>query len=92
MAFVPHLFGQALNGLACGVLLFLLSVSLILSFGMLDVVNLTHGSYYMLGAHARLSLIATAASGWRSSSRLPPRIRAIVERACLRPLYRRGYC
>jgi branched-chain amino acid transport system permease protein len=36
------LFAQALNGLAYGVLLFLLSVGLTLIFGMLDVVNLTH--------------------------------------------------
>jgi len=41
------------GGLACGVLLFLLSVSLTLIFGMLDFVNLTHGSYYMLGVSGR---------------------------------------
>ena len=47
--FVPDFFGQALNGLSYGVLLFLLSVGLTLIFGMLDVVNLAHGSFYMLG-------------------------------------------
>ena len=41
-----------------GVLLFLLSVGLTLIFGMLDVVNLAHGSFYMLGAYAGLALIA----------------------------------
>ena len=49
------LFAQALNGLSYGVLLFLLSVGLTLIFGMLDVVNLAHGSYYMLGAYAGLT-------------------------------------
>ena len=55
VAFVPDVFGQALNGLAYGVLLFLLSVGLTLIFGMLDIVNLAHGSYYMLGAYAGLT-------------------------------------
>ncbi len=89
-----ELFGQALNGLAYGVLLFLLSVGLTLIFGMLDVVNLAHGSFYMLGAYAGLTLIAAhrAASGWPCA--LAPLavgcIGALVERSCLRPLYRRA--
>src|SRR5216683_3180327 len=58
------LFAQALNGLAYGVLLFLLSVGLTLIFGMLDVVNLAHGSFYMLGAYAGLSLIAGTDNFW----------------------------
>src|SRR5262249_25403965 len=58
------IFGQALNGLSYGVLLFLLSVGLTLIFGMLDVVNLAHGSFYMLGAYAGLSLIAATGSFW----------------------------
>ena len=64
VAFVPDIFGQALNGLAYGVLLFLLSVGLTLIFGMLDVVNLAHGSYYMLGAYAGLTLIAATGNFW----------------------------
>ena len=58
------MFAQALNGLAYGVLLFLLSVGLTLIFGMLDVVNLAHGSFYMLGAYAGLSLIAGTGNFW----------------------------
>ena len=58
------LFAQALNGLAYGVLLFLLSVGLTLIFGMLDVVNLAHGAFYMLGAYAGLSLIAGTGNFW----------------------------
>jgi branched-subunit amino acid ABC-type transport system permease component len=85
-------FGQALNGLAYGVLLFLLSVGLTLIFGMLDVVNLAHGSFYMLGAYAGLSLIAATDSFWLALLGAPigvGLIGAAVERACLRPLYRR---
>ncbi len=93
MAFVTDVFGQALNGLAYGVLLFLLSVGLTLIFGMLDVVNLAHGSYYMLGAYAGLTLIAVTSSFWLAVLVAPILVGLIgvgVERTCLRPLYRRG--
>jgi branched-subunit amino acid ABC-type transport system permease component len=93
VAFVPDVFGQALNGLAYGVLLFLLSVGLTLIFGMLDVVNLAHGSYYMLGAYAGLTLIAATHSFWLAVLVAPVAvglIGAVVEGTCLRPLYRRG--
>jgi len=63
VSFVPDLFGQALNGLSYGVLLFLLSVGLTLIFGMLDIVNLAHGSFYMLGAYTGLTLIAATGNG-----------------------------
>ena len=78
---MADLFAQALNGLSYGVLLFLLSVGLTLIFGMLDVVNLAHGSYYMLGAYAGLSahrrhrqLLAGPGAGSRSrwASWVPP--------------------
>ena len=42
---------QALNGLQLGVLLFLLAAGLTLVFGIMNFVNLTHGSIYMLGAY-----------------------------------------
>jgi branched-subunit amino acid ABC-type transport system permease component len=86
------LFAQALNGLAYGVLLFLLSVGLTLIFGMLDVVNLAHGSFYMLGAYAGLSLIAATGNFWLALLAAPLAvglIGALIERSCLRPLYRR---
>ncbi len=85
-------FGQALNGLAYGVLLFLLSVGLTLIFGMLDVVNLAHGSFYMLGAYAGLSLIAATGNFWLALVAAPLAVGlvgALIERWCLRPLYRR---
>jgi branched-subunit amino acid ABC-type transport system permease component len=85
-------FGQALNGLSYGVLLFLLSVGLTMIFGMLDIVNLAHGSFYMLGAYAGLSLISATGSFWLALALAPVivgGIGALVERSCLRPLYRR---
>ncbi len=47
---------QLLNGLQLGVLLFLLAAGLTLVFGIMDFVNLAHGSLYMLGAFVCASL------------------------------------
>ena len=44
------LFEQTLNGFQLGVLLFLLAAGLTLVFGIMDLVNLAHGSLYMAGA------------------------------------------
>jgi len=90
---LPDLFAQALNGLSYGVLLFLLSVGLTLIFGMLDVVNLAHGSFYMLGAYAGLAAIGVTGSFWVALLVAPLAVAlvgVVVERACLRPLYARG--
>jgi branched-subunit amino acid ABC-type transport system permease component len=89
---ISDLFAQALNGLSYGVLLFLLSVGLTLIFGMLDIVNLAHGSFYMLGAYVGLGLIALTGSFWLALMLTPVTVGAIgalIERICLRPLYRR---
>jgi branched-chain amino acid transport system permease protein len=42
---------QCLNGLQLGLLLFLLAAGLTLVFGVMDLVNLAHGSLYMIGAY-----------------------------------------
>ncbi len=47
---------QTLNGLQLGLLLFLVASGLTLVFGILDFVNLAHGSLYMLGAFICASL------------------------------------
>lgn len=49
-------FIQALNGLQFGVLLFLLAAGLTLVFGIMNFVNLAHGSLYMMGAYVAASL------------------------------------
>ena len=55
---------QALNGLSFGALLFILAVGLSLIFGMMDVVNLAHGAFYMLGAYVALSVTRVTGSFW----------------------------
>ncbi len=52
---------QVLNGLQSGLLIFLAASGLTLVFGILGVINLSHGSFYMLGAYMALSL--TGVSG-----------------------------
>src|SRR5205814_4848128 len=49
---------QSLNGLQFGLLLFLLAAVLTLVFGIMDLVNLAHGSLYMLGAYFAATFVA----------------------------------
>jgi branched-chain amino acid transport system permease protein len=49
-------FVQILNGLQYGLVVFLAASGLTLVFGVLGVINLSHGSFYMLGAYAALTL------------------------------------
>src|SRR5256884_3615504 len=48
---------QAFNGVSYGALLFLLAGGLSLIFGMMRIVNMTHGSYYLLGGYVALTVI-----------------------------------
>jgi branched-chain amino acid transport system permease protein len=49
---MPLVLEQALNGVQLGVTLFLLAAGLTLVFGIMGVINLAHGSLYMVGAYA----------------------------------------
>src|SRR5439155_288935 len=53
---------QTLNGLQYGVMLFLMAAGLTLVFGIMNLVNLAHGSLYMVGAY-----LATAFAHWTGS-------------------------
>lgn len=53
---------QLLNGVQYGLLLFLLASGLTLIFGIMRVINLAHGSFYMLGAYLAFSLTQHAGS------------------------------
>jgi branched-chain amino acid transport system permease protein len=91
---VLYFIEQCLNGVQLGMLLFLLAAGLTLIFGIMDLVNLAHGSLYMLGAYyaatfaeatgsfvigAILALIATFVSG------------VVLEIIAIRPLYGRNH-
>ncbi len=53
---------QVLNGLQSGIMLFLMAAGLTLIFGVMGLINLAHGSLYMVGAFA-----AAAVAGWTGS-------------------------
>src|SRR5882757_8407307 len=57
-----YLVEQCLNGLQVGMLLFLLAAGLTLIFGIMDLVNLVHGSLYMLGAYFAATFAALTGS------------------------------
>ena len=48
---MEYLLIQVLNGVQLGLLMFLLAAGLTLTFGIMDLVNLAHGSLYMMGAY-----------------------------------------
>jgi branched-chain amino acid transport system permease protein len=52
----PTFLIQLLNSVQYGLLLFMLAAGLTLIFGIMGVVNLAHGSFYMLGAYLAYSL------------------------------------
>ncbi|MGQ0752749.1 MAG: branched-chain amino acid ABC transporter permease [Betaproteobacteria bacterium] len=80
---------QAFNGLSYGALLFLLASGLTLIFGVMRIVNLAHGSYFLLGGYVALSVIWTTGS-WLLALPVAALVLAVVgllmERAFLRPL------
>lgn len=60
---LPTLLIQCLNSLQYGLLLFLVASGLTLIFGIMGVINLAHGSFYMIGAYMAFALAAPVA-GW----------------------------
>ena len=55
-------FEQFLNGLQLGITLFLMSAGLTLVFGIMQVINLAHGSFYMIGAYIGATVAAQTGS------------------------------
>jgi branched-chain amino acid transport system permease protein len=55
---------QLLNGLSLGMLLFLLSSGLSVIFGLMRIINLAHGSFYLIGGYIGLTIILATGSFW----------------------------
>jgi branched-chain amino acid transport system permease protein len=66
---MPPVFGVLFDGLAYGMLLFLMSVGLSVTLGMMNFVNLAHCSFAMLGAYVIVALMN--AWGWAFFASLP---------------------
>ncbi len=85
---------QSLNGLQFGLMLFLLAAGLTLVFGIMDMINLAHGSLYMLGAFFAATLVqATGSFALGVLLAIPATALAgmLLEVAVLRTLYARDH-
>jgi branched-chain amino acid transport system permease protein len=85
---------QCLNGVQLGMLLFLLAAGLTLVFGIMDLVNLAHGSLYMLGAYFAATFAVLTGSfvialiGALLASLIAGMVLEVI---AIRPLYRRDH-
>ncbi len=85
---------SALNGLQFGLMLFMLAAGLTLVFGIMDMINLAHGSLYMLGAYLTASLVSATGSfllGVALALVATAAIGIVLEISVLRTLYRRDH-
>ncbi len=85
---------QILNGLVYGVLLFLTAAGLSLIFGLMNVVSLAHGSFFMMGGYVAFTVYRLTGSFWAALLLAPVPVAAAgvaMEVIFLRPLYRRGH-
>jgi branched-chain amino acid transport system permease protein len=86
------LFGQLMLGLINGAFYAILSLGLALIFGMLNIINFTHGALYMMGAFTAYLLLLYAGIGYWPALILSPLIVGvfgmIIERLMLKPLYK----
>jgi branched-chain amino acid transport system permease protein len=89
---MPPVFGVLFDGLAYGMLLFLLSVGLSVTLGMMNFVKLAHCSFAMLGGYVTVTLMN--ALGWPFLATLPVAFVAaaaasvVLERVFFRRFYR----
>jgi branched-chain amino acid transport system permease protein len=85
---------QVLNGLQLGLMLFLLAAGLTLVFGIMDTINLAHGSLYMIGAYIAAATIEASGSfllGIAAAIVGTALVGVALEMALLRRLYRRSH-
>lgn len=58
--------GVLLNGVAIGLLLFMMAVGLTLVFGLLDILNLAHGAFFLTGSYLGYRIAGEATATWAS--------------------------
>jgi len=85
---------QVLNGVQEGLLLFLVASGLTLIFGIMGVINLAHGSFYMLGAYLVYAFTRLTGDLWTAILVAVPLaivLGVALEALLFRPLYRRDH-
>jgi branched-chain amino acid transport system permease protein len=87
-------FSSILNGVALGMLIFVLAVGLSLIFGLLDVLNLAHGSLYLLGSYVGYQLVEKQGVGFVPAALIAVVLGlalGLVLHGFLRPIRGRGH-
>lgn len=87
-------FEQLLNGVQLGFMLFLMAAGLTLVFGVMGLINLAHGSLYMVGAFACAAVAAATGSFWLgvvASLAFAAGAGALMEITVIRRLYNRDH-
>jgi len=85
---------QLLNSLQFGLMLFLLAAGLTLVFGIMDLINLAHGSLYMVGAYLVATIAGASGSFWiglAGGIAATVLVGALLEYGIIRHLYRRDH-
>src|SRR2546430_15688444 len=86
------LFGQLLIGLINGAFYAMLSLGLAVIFGLLNIINFTHGAQYMMGAFCSYFLLQYAGIGYWWSLLLAPIVvgatGVVIEKTMLSRLYK----
>ena len=85
---------QLLNGVQYGLLLFLVSSGLTLVFGIMGIINIAHGSFYMIGAYLAWSLTGAIGNFWLALPTgivLSVALGMLLEWLVIRWLYRRDH-
>ncbi len=85
---------QSLNGVQYGMLLFLVASGLTLIFGIMGVINLAHGSFYMVGAYLAFWLSSLTGSLWLALPAgllITVGLGLLIERTLIARLYRRNH-
>ena len=85
---------QLLNGIQYGLLLFLVASGLTLVFGVMGILNLAHGSMYMIGAYLVYYFAAITDSFWLAviiACSIAMIIGVIIERFLIVHLYKRDH-
>jgi branched-chain amino acid transport system permease protein len=80
---------QLANGVSFGALLFVLASGFTLIFGLLRIVNLAHGAFYLIGGYVALTTIRYTGNFWLAMLSAPLAIGVLglfVERVLLRPI------
>lgn len=91
---MEQLLPQLVNGLVLGLLLFLIAAGFSLIFGLMDVVNLAHGSFLLFGAYIGLTVIRATGNFWLALIVAPVvtgLVGLVVEVTLLRKTYKRGH-